>query len=414
MITVTLAQLKSDITPMLKGTSLRQVVDFYGTAARAANRMLARISPDETRRTQTLSTPFWDNINDYILPTDYKQMLDIRPTAFPNRLSMPGLSDFSQTTPKQFNTRLSANSYSIRWNNMVRTLRAQVLPSNPVAVMDAFDPTISGVNAISNGSWAPEADVSGLYNEPLNYIYNNASLGMNLSGSTGAGDIVNSTAQATDLSAQRYEDTSFVWFYIPVGYSSRFTSFTLRRGSSATAYKQATATVKEDGTAFSDGWNLLAFPWISATTTGSPVDTLNTYRRFGINYSIGTAISGCLIDNWTDSLGVLYEVEYYSEYMFRTAAGAWIQTPTVDTDLVNVSVAAYPIFLLEMMSEIITIIRTGATKEQELRDNQKALNGDPQTRYVKDPVFKGAYNNYLAMYPSSAIVTSTNNYVFDL
>src|ERR1035437_7033466 len=148
MLTVSLSQLKSDIAGKMKGTSIREVKDFYGTAASAANRMLSRIDTEETRRTATLATPFWDNVNDYALATDYKGMIDIRPQA--NRQDQPGLSHYGQTTPRQFNERLDSNSFSIRWNNMMRTLRAQVLPSNAVVTMDAFD------SATGNGAWTAE------------------------------------------------------------------------------------------------------------------------------------------------------------------------------------------------------------------------------------------------------------------
>jgi hypothetical protein len=58
MITVNLAQLKSDIAGMLKGTSIREVKNFYDVAASAANRMTGRIDTNETIRTATLATPF--------------------------------------------------------------------------------------------------------------------------------------------------------------------------------------------------------------------------------------------------------------------------------------------------------------------------------------------------------------------
>ena len=358
MLTVTLAQLKSDIAGKMKGTSIREVKDFYGTAASAANRMLSRIDTEETRRTATLATPFWDNVNDYALATDYKGMIDIRPQT--GRQDQPGLSHYGQTTPRQFNERLDSSSFSIRWNSMVRTLRAQRLPSGNVVTMDAFD------SATGNGTWTAEGDASGLYAEPLNYVEGNGSLGFNLSGATGAGDIVNSTGAVTDLSLNRYEDASMLFVYIPVGTSARFTSFSLRRGSSASAYISQTVTTKADGTAFTDGWNFLLFQWATGTTTGIPDDTQNTYRRFGIAYTVGTAINGVLVDNWTDSIGSLYEIEYYSEYLFRNAAGSWIQTPTDDTDLVNVSPASYEILKVEMMIEITKQIRTGQIMESEL------------------------------------------------
>ena len=391
---------------MLKGTSLRQITDFYGTAAKAANRMLTRISPQETRRTVVLTTPFYDNLYDYALPSDYKKMIDIRPTA--NRQDLPGRSYFNQTTPRQFDVNLDANSFSIKWNNMQRTLRAARLPAGNVALLDSFD------SATANGTWTANVDASGLYTEPLNYVEGNGSLGFNLSGSTGSANLLNSTASIVDLSAYNYEDASMIWYWIPVGTSSRFTSFNLIKGDSASAYKSSTVSTKADGTAFSDGWNLLYFSWVSASTVGSPTNTLNTYRKFTITYTAGTAINGCLIDNFTNSFGTLYEIEYSSEYLFRTSTGTWIQSPTADTDLVNVSVNSYPIFLQEMMMDITKLIRIGNQRTQELAEIDLELNGKSESRYLKNPANVGLYRQYLDMFPSSDIITSTKLYTFDV
>lgn len=407
MLSISLAQLKIDIASKMKGTSIREIKDFYGTAAAAANRMVSRIDTQETRRIVTLSTPFYDNVHTYSLPTDYKGMIDIKPQAN-LRQEMPGLSDFSQTTPRQFSERLSWNSFSIGWNNMIRTLKAQRLPQGNVATMDTFE------NASANGLWTGEGDASGLYTEPLNYVQGNSSLGFNLSGATGLADLLNTTAAVTDLSALRYQDASMLFFYIPLGFSSRFTSFTLRRGSSALNYKQATVITRADGTAFTDGWNFLLFQWNTASTTGTPDDTKNTYRRFGVNYTTGAIIPSCLIDSWTDSLGSLYEIEYYSEYMFRTSAGVWIAAPTLDTDLVNVGPNSYEILKTEMMVDITQQIRTGAVMDQQLTEWRLQLNGQSEGRYIKDPPMHGLYRDYLSKFPSSQIITATNTYEFDV
>jgi len=402
---VTIAQLKNDIERMMKGTSIKEVGDFYGTAAGAANRMLARIDTEETRRTATALTPFYDNVQDYALPSDYKRMIDIRPQA--NRYNMPGRSNFSETAAKQFNMNLDANSFSIRWNNMIRTLRAQQLPIGNVLQMDSFD----GAN--SNGLWIGEGDASGLYQETLNFVEGNGSLGFNLSGYSGAADIVNTTASVTDMSALRKNDASIYSIYIPIGYSSRFNSLTLRRGSDANNYLEATTISKIDGTIFNDGWNLVKFDWISARVNGTPNDTKNTYRRLGFQYTIGTAINGVLVDNWTDALGNLYELEYYSNYLFVTQTGQWESIPTSDTDLVCVSQSSYEILKVEMMVDITKEIRTGAVQQTEVTDWRLMLNGQPQSRYVKDPPYHGLYADYLRMYPASAIPTITRTYAFD-
>lgn len=407
MLSISLAQLKADIIPMMKGTSLNQVKDFYGTAFQAANRISGRVDLQETIRIQTLSTPFYDNTQDYVLMDDFKRPIDIRPQAN-LRQDQPGLSDFHGTSPKQFDMFKDPNSFTVRWNNMVRSFRAQRLPAGNVSVMDEFD-SLTG-----NGSWSAEGDASGLAVEPLNYVQGNGSLSFNLSGTTGAGDLLNSTAATVDLSAFNNEDASMIFFWIPVGSSARFTNFKLRRGDSASAYIEATVTTKADGTAFTDGWNYLYFAWSSASTTGSPTNTSNAYRRFAVTYSAGAAITGCLIDNWTNSFGQLYEMEYYSEYMFRTAAGAWISRPTQDTDLANVGPLSYEILKNEMMIDITKIIRTGNVRTAELAEIHRNLNGDPQSRWVKDPPFKGLYSDYQKAFPSSAIPTITRLYNFDV
>lgn len=407
MLSINIAQLKNDIAGKMRGTSIRQLKDFNSTVFLAANRMLARIDPEETRRISTITTPFFDNIQDYSIASDYKRMIDIRPQA--NRANMEGKSHFTQTTSRQFSERLDSNSFSIGYNNMVRTLRAQRLPVGNVAQLDTFD------SDTSNGLWVAEVDASGLYTENLNFVQGQASLGMNLDGLTGVADIVNTTAAVADLSALRYNDTSFLYIYIPVGYSSRFSNFTLRRGSNATNYKQSTATAKIDGTVFTDGWNLLKFNWNTASTVGSPDNTLNTYRRLGINYTAGTAIPGLLVDNWTNALGTVYEMEYYSEYMFRdTTTGAWKSRPTADTDLINVSTSSYDILVNEIMVDVTQEIRTGNVRTQDLNDFRVMLNGQPPNRYIKDPQHRGLYADYVNKFPSSAVLTTSRNYDYDL
>jgi len=405
MINITLAQLKSDITPMLKGTSLTQVIDFYGTAAKAANRMLARIAPIETRRTVTMTTPFYDNVQDYPLVSDFKLPIDIRPQA--NRRGMPGQSYFSGTTPREFDVKMDANSFSIKWNNMIRSIRAQRLPAGNVAVMDYFD------SPTSNGTWIANIDASNLYTEPLNYIQGNGATGFDLSGATGIANLLNSTASVFDLSAYRYEDASMIYFWIPVGSASRFTSFNLLRGEDSSNYISKTVTTKADGTAFTDGWNFLLFDWSTGVKVGTPTNLKNTYRKFTTNYTIGSAITGCLIDSWTNAFGQLYEMEYYSEYMFRSSTGVWKAVPDDDNDLVNVSPSSYEILKTEMMVDITQIIRLGNQRSSELADWRMMLNGQPPSRYIKDPQYRGLYADYLLMFPSSTILTKTQYYNFD-
>ncbi len=426
MLQITLADLKSDIASEMKGTSIRAITDFYGATMKAANRMHLRIDAPSMTRTQTLAAPFYDNVQDYVLPDDFKRMIDIRPTAG-LRQNMPGLSNFSDTSTRQFLQRLDYNSFAIRWNSLVRTLRSQRLPAGCSVMVDDFD------SPTSNGSWSAENDMqaawdsainwdqgtqaawdNGLYIEPLNFVQGNSSLGFNLSGVTGSADLVNSTATTLDLSSFNYQDASMLFFYIPVGFASRFTSLTLQRGSNASNYVSVTVTSKADGTAFSDGWNFLMFNWNASTSVGASDNTLNTYRKFTVAYTAGAFIKGCLLDNWTNSLGTLYEIEYYSNFPFRNAAGVWITKPTVDTDLVNVDAASYEILRTEIMIDVTKIIRTGSVRTSELADLRMMLNGQAASRWVKDPPYRGLYSDFTQRYPSEAITLVSKTYDFDL
>ncbi len=49
-----------------------------------------------------------------------------------------------------------------------------------------------------------------------------------------------------------------------------------------------------------------------------------------------------------------------------------------------------------------------------MTDWRLMLNGQPQTRYVKDPPYHGYYADYMKQFPSSAIVTVTKTYEFDV
>lgn len=408
-LNITVATLKQDIQDLMKGTSLDQIGDFYGTAAGAANRMVTRIDTEETRRTVPLTTPFYDNVQAYAGPSDFKKMIDLRKQSALYNNSGPDAGGFGGTTSREFKTRMTWDSFSINWNNGVRSLKAQRLPNGSVVTLDSFD------SPTANGSWGASGDASAPYQELLQYIQGSGSMGFNLSGITGSATLLNTTALVQDLSANNFEDASSIYFQIPSGFASRFTSFAFTLGEDSSDCLTVTATTQGDGTPFTDGWNFFLLPWSSGSKTGTPTFKLCTFRKIVVTYSIGAAINGCLLDAWTDALGDIYEAEYYSECLFRDATtGAWKYRPTADSDIVSVGPASYEIFKGEMMVDITRQIRTGAIRVQELADLRLMLNGTAASRYVKDPPYHGLYQDYVASFPTSAIPIVTRQYTFDV
>ena len=137
---------------------------------------------------------------------------------------------------------------------------------------------------------------------------------------------------------------------MPYGMSSAIPF--MNTGSGSTAYWSATATTPHDQDSFKDGWNLIAFNWNGATETGTVDPTAIDYLRVTITYD-GTADTDIMVDKISASTGEIWETEYYSKYLFRNAAGTWINKPTADTDIVNLDEDSYNI-LLFILSYLVT------------------------------------------------------------
>jgi hypothetical protein len=144
--------------------------------------------------------------------------------------------------------------------------------------------------------------------------------------------------EAVDLSRDEGIGSLFVWVYLPTG--SNFTNIILRWGSSSSNYWSATATSANNSVAFQNGWNLVRFDWSSATETGTPDSSAVDYLRVTGTYN-GTAMTAFRIDNIVSQLGSIYEIEYYSKYIFRSSAGTFQETVLDDEDEINLDTDSY-------------------------------------------------------------------------
>lgn len=83
-----------------------------------------------------------------------------------------------------------------------------------------------------------------------------------------------------------------------------------------------------------DGWNLCRFDWNGATETGSPSAAATDYARVTINYN-GTADTDFLVDRIFSSVGRIYEIQYYSKFIFQDGTtNALIENADSDDDIV--------------------------------------------------------------------------------
>lgn len=329
----TITNLITDISSVTHGTTTNKIPNLYGIINRAARAVLLDVDPKETQRIVSLAQVF-NNVFDYACPADIKgdRAIDIRPQAG-RKPSDIFIQDYAQTFDLTKAFSLSDQLYT-QWNTGVKTLRisAPTLKS-PLTLCDTS--TITG--------WTATTGASNISLDTTANVAGGGAIQFDLAAGSGTGSIKISTLTAIDVTASLNIDTLFYWVYLPTGAS--ITNLILRWGSDVTAnYYTATSTLTQQGTAFQNGWNLIAVPWSTSTKVGSPVVTGYTSVQLTVTYNstLQTGVKFCYL---TSNQGYIFQIQYYSKYLFRDpSTNAFQETVTDATDnskLINFDTESY-------------------------------------------------------------------------
>jgi len=324
-----ISQLNNDLIAVLHGTTLDQVTNPLALINRAARQLILDLDPQEMKVISQIS--LFNSVYDYTCPTDLKGngAIDIFPQV--NRT----YSDYySQQYNQDFDLgKLTSlrDSFTVLFNHATKSLRINA----PTLTAPTILNQASGVS--NNGTWTADGvGATNLTANNTNFQSGGGSLQFDLSGLTGY--VVNSTSGSVDISAMLNQGSLFLYAYLPTG--SQFTNVQLTWGSSATANYAVTATTNQFGSSFSNGWNLIQFPWLGATVTGSPDPEDITYLKVTFNYTASQ--TGVLVNNIFAGMPLVCNLEYYSKYLFRNATtGAFQETATDLSDLINLDTESY-------------------------------------------------------------------------
>lgn len=367
----TLSDFKSDLQRKLRGTSLARVSSVNSTVGEAAGNILAEIDPFETVRIQQISGAIHDGVYDYAAPGDLKgnKVIDIRPQVgrtLADNPSQRGIQDFD------LNKGLTSDKFSVEYDDGVKWIRftKDITPSPTL---------IDSVSSTTN--WSVGDDAQNLTKDSLVFISGGASLNFDVSGVGTTAYLENSSLTSVDLSTQDEQSQVFLWVYIPN--TSIVSNFNLRWGNDSSNYWSQTVTSAHYGE-FETGWNLLAFNWNGATETGTVDPSAIDYVRVTLTYD-GTADTDFRIDQIFSSVGEIFEIVYYSKYLFRNSSGVWLETPSDDTDIVNLDTDSYNILLYET-ARLVTQEVGGADAKNDLQYYTAMLYGGMG--------MKGLYNLY--------------------
>lgn len=383
----TVQTLVNDIVSGTHGTTANKIPNLYGIINRAGRSVLLDVDPKETQRIVQLAQVF-NSVYDYACPVDVKgdRVIDIRPQAGrkPWDIYPQGYEqDFDANKGWSFD-----NMLYTQWNTGVKSLRIDA-PSltAPITVCDTS--TITG--------WTATAGAQNISLDTTNNVAGGGAIVFDLAAGSFTGSIQISTLNPVNLSSKANIDTEFYWVYLPSG--TAVTALTLRWGSDVTAnYYTYTVSVNQQGTAFVNGWNLIAVPWVSATKVGSPVLTAIDSVELIPTYN-GTLQTGLKFCNLTSNTGYIFESVYYSKYLFRDAStSAFVEMLADATDngkLVNLDTDSYNLLVNKCLFYVAQSLQ-GADAEYDA------------TFWAGE--YNTALTRYRALNPSEAMVKASSYY----
>ena len=383
----------NDLASVTHGTTVNKIPNVYGIANRTARAVLLDVDPKETQRIVQLA-PVFNSVFDYACPSDVKgdRVIDIRPQA-----GRTPADQFTQGYEEDFDANKGVsfdNKIYTQWNTGVKSLRIEA-PSLTAPVTLCDTSTLNGWSVSGGG-------IGSLSLDTTNNVAGGGALTFNLLAGQTAAAIQNSSLNAVDLSAYVNVSSGFLWVYLPSG--SAISGVTVQWGSKTSAYYNYTATVRQDGTAFQNGWNLIQLPWASATLTGTPTNTAYAYALVGFLYN-GTPQTGVKVCNLTFGLGSIFEAVYYSKYLFRDPSTNAFQETVVDnTDnnkIINLDTESYNLFFNKSAYFVAQALQ-GADAEYDANffGGQDGLGGE----------YGNALKRYRALNPSEAIIKATSYY----
>lgn len=383
---MTIDEVKANLGALLHGGDADDLEDIEMLLERSANTLLSKIDPIETIRTVALASVVYDDVYNYALPSDYKKLIDLFP------------QDNRSTWDKAYRT--SAGVFDLKKAIKYKVVSIEGSEGSKIIRINwrsRQGKILNTMNSVTgNGTWSAVASATGIQANTIFKKSGSASIEFDI---VASGDgIQNTTMSAVDLTNEDEVADVFVWMYfgtVPTSVSSRWGN------DLTTNYWSSTAqTTQADDTAFKVGWNLLKFPWSTATETGTVAPaTIGSFRVTVVS----SAQNNVRVDNIIFSIGRNFDIKYYSKYLLKNTAGTWLSRTTADTDTVILDNDGIEIYHQE------NLIAAAQQTQNNLADvtlAEKKLNGnaaspDPEER-------RGMYAKYRAEYPNMSKKSTTS------
>lgn len=362
---VSITDFKDILISKSGGKPLSKVSNFYSILWQAMSKVKKNCDLPSAMRTVQLTNPIYSDVRMYALPNDISLngIVALRPIVPDDTYY-----DFTNLNQRQFNNEVKfdynsiSKLYGIRNINGVQYLLVNDITTTPVLIQSCESLTAMGTVALIGVSTTLALD-------PLQKVAGSNSFSFS-SGIGSANGLEGTLLAAIDLSAQ---NDMLIWAYLPT--VTNVTGLQLSLGQDSSNYFSGSVATDFFGNALKVGWNLIKVPKTSfSVTAGAPTWTGVDYWRYEVIGALAVATAGFRIDSFVGNLGELFEIDYYSDYQFVSAAGTRLVKPTQDTDLIIIGGDELDLFtdqLIEIMT--VDLKQQGVTVDYQAYGGNKLL-----------------------------------------
>jgi hypothetical protein len=329
---LSIQQEEGELSGMLHGTTLAEVENIAGIHNRSARQLLLDIDPDETKRQIQLPSLVYQGVFDYPAPDDLKgdKVIDLYWQSDRNHSNF-----FIKTTPQNFDLTKNQylNEFCVFRNSGVKTLRVSFTNATKSININ------SASSIVGNGTWIASGTAQNINQN--NIIVDNGLPVIGFDLLAGTGYVTNSTMSPVDLTNHLNQSRIFWDIFIPL--ASSLTSVSIRFGSDADNYWEVSNITSGFSQSFINSKNVISALWASATKVGNPNITAITYIRLGFTASID--LYGMAFCNIWSKLGFVFNITYYSKFLFSDVNGIWKEKNTDPSDFINLDTDSYNLFV---------------------------------------------------------------------
>ncbi len=374
---------RANLLQSIKGRTFNKtgiLPDYETTLNNAVREVCSDLDLRSSKRKYSSPPRIFTDIYSYTCPTDMKGegVIDVQP-----QINRSTSLRWSLTSQEEFDRRKTedANLLSFSDNDLARRLLVSSLIDDQTVIIGGMD-NLTG----DGGTWTLFGDGTNLTADTDNFVKGGGSINWDISsaGGTTAG-IYNSGLNSKDISDYTSGGSAFVWVYITS--TTNLTNFILRLGSSTTAYHQYTAvTTDNEGNTFTTGWNLLRFSLQSPTDTGSPSDTAIDYAAIYMTKAAAKVSETDYRFDWlVVKKGDIYNIIYYSKYLWQSSGGTWKENSTADSDYINVDTEEYNLVIEKGVELAALEMREEKTSEiAHIRYEGQNGEGGMKAKYLRN------------------------------